>query len=71
MARKSLVMDLFEVISEEEFQAETNSEGACDSNRKLSLPPEPGVPSEMIYCEFCKGYYYAEYHFGDREEVKS
>ena len=57
VTRLTVTDSLFEVISEEEFQAET------------SVPSDDqGEASEgtMTYCEFCKGYY-NEYHYGEPE----
>lgn len=31
------------------------------TNRVYELPSREG----MIYCEFCKGWYFPEYHYGD------
>lgn len=54
--------DLFEVISEEEFTAETNV-GEGEGAAVASDLPQTFSHNSLTYCEFCKGYY-NEYHFG-------
>lgn len=47
----------FEIITEEELEEETKE------------PVYEQVSREgMIYCEFCKGYYFPEYHYGDVDD---
>lgn len=47
----------FEVIDIEEVEEET----VLDK----SMPVET---DGKVWCEFCKGYYFPEYHFGDQDD---
>jgi len=64
-------MNLFEVITKEEFDEASASipllaedAGVGDTVATVQAYPR----TDMIYCEFCKGWYYAEYHYGEIEE---
>ncbi len=66
--RLLLLMDLFEVISEDEFVAETSVTPvltAAPTAAESAFAEVAGVTK--VYCDFCKGYY-NEYHFGDIDE---
>jgi len=47
----------FEVLTEEELEEETKD--------FTSIYDTPVGREGMIYCEFCKGWYFPEYHYGD------
>jgi hypothetical protein len=44
----------FEVLTDEELEEETSE----PEYEKVSR-------EDMIYCDFCKGWYFPEYHYGD------
>jgi hypothetical protein len=63
------VSELFEVISKEEFESSV----AVAPDVGVGKPNASGVKIhphelELTWCEFCKGYYIEEYHYGDREQ---
>lgn len=49
----------FEVLTDEELEEET---------RDVEPTYEKVDQTGMIYCEFCKGYYFPEYHYGDQDD---
>lgn len=65
--------ELFEVISADEFRAE---QGAAPDDCRSAIPvvvsrghgDATSGAVQLTWCEFCKGYYNFEYHFGDRSE---
>lgn len=65
---------LFEAISEDEFLAE---QGVALDSRSIPgygvdgdisdrVSVEASRAIQLTWCEFCKGYYNFEYHFGER-----
>ena len=55
---------LFEVITQEEFEESGGRESELPfDGHWQGLPPDV----ELTWCEFCKGYYIMEFHFGDKE----
>lgn len=55
----------FEIISKEEYE---NSVAVSDPGLNHGEPPD-GEGTATEYCEFCKGYYIMEYHFGRRDDT--
>jgi hypothetical protein len=47
----------FEVLTEEELEEETKD--------PFTTTYESVDRAGMVYCDFCKGYYFPEYHYGD------
>ena len=69
-------MDLFEVISEDEFIAEQgvpsdDSHTSPFTDGSGGTSPLEASEGTKVYCKFCKGYYYAEYHHGRQEGGES
>jgi hypothetical protein len=62
-----MTTDLFEEISEEEFAAEQAVGVDVFDNTVDTGRPTSSTPTDLVYCNFCKGYY-NEYHFGDIDE---
>ena len=57
---------LFEVITKEEF--EESGGGTFDNVATTGRLAEPPSDLDLTWCEFCKGYYIAEYHYGRSED---
>lgn len=57
-------MSAFEIITKEEF--EDSGVGHIGSTA-ISVPPTPEYP--LTWCDFCKGYYIEEFHFGRRDDT--
>ncbi len=64
-------MSLFEVISKEEYESE-NVTPVRDMPRPRNVASgvgnDPGTGVTKVWCEFCKGWYIEEYHFGEEDE---
>ena len=50
----------FEVLTDEELEEETKD--------PFTTEYEKVSREGMIYCEFCKGWYFPEYHYGDQDD---
>lgn len=59
--------ELFEVVTKDEFGAPQEAQCPDKPGADVSLTATaPGT--NLTWCEFCKGYYDFEYHFGDKGE---
>lgn len=61
---------MFEVITEKEFKGSGGTLPVSVSQTAgvtvgTEVPPDD---TSKIYCDFCKGWYYEEYHYGDQDE---
>jgi hypothetical protein len=62
-------VSFIEVISADENPFEQKTAGVGFSSTEANDGTTPVVPFAKpdYWCEFCKGWYHEEYHFGDRE----
>lgn len=61
---------MFEVVTEKEFKEASSIAHPLDvalgaTGEDVTVTADTSSPGK-IYCEFCKGWYYEEYHYGDR-----
>lgn len=51
------------------YESGVAGRGVFDNTADTGRPAltSPRDTTDMIYCDFCKGWYYEEYHYGDRE----
>lgn len=63
---------MFEVITKEASPFESlggtplESVSVSVEGKDTAVPPENLSRAGMIWCEFCKGHYYEEYHYGEK-----
>lgn len=61
---------LFEVISKEEFES-SGADVAEPRMPSLDRHKATAPDVNLEWCEFCKGYYIMEYHYGESDDEPS